>query len=213
MSLRNHLVIFLKAPRLGTVKTRLGRDIGAVAAWKFYRDAVESLVRRLAKDKRWRTWIALSPDSAVREPGRWPRGVTLIPQGTGDLGERMDRVLRRPPPGPVVLIGADIPDVRARHIAAAFRALGNHDAAFGPAADGGYWLVGLRRRPRMPRLFRDVRWSGPHALADTLAEMPQGTRVAAVDTLEDIDDGASFMRWRARPRQATALRRNLSPRA
>lgn len=212
MSLPQHLVIFLKASRLGTVKTRLGRDIGMVAAWKFYRDAVESLVRRLAKDKRWRTWIALAPDAAAR-PGRWPRRATVIGQGRGDLGQRMDRALRRPPPGPVVLIGADIPDVRARHIAAAFRALGNHDAAFGPAADGGFWLVGLRRRPRMPRLFRDVRWSGPHALADTLAEMPQGTRVAAVDTLEDIDDGASFMRWRARPRQATALRRNVAPKA
>lgn len=208
MSLPKHLVIFLKMPRLGTVKTRLGRDIGMVAAWKFYRDAVESLVRRLASDKRWRTWIALGPDSAVREPGRWPQGAILFPQGRGDLGDRMDRALRRPPPGPVVLIGADIPDVRARHVDAAFRALGNHDAAFGPAADGGYWLVGLRRRPRTPRLFRDVRWSGPHALADTLAEMPQGTRVAAVDTLEDIDDGASFMRWRSRQ---AALRRNFSP--
>lgn len=210
MSLENHLVIFLKAPRLGRVKTRLGRDIGMVAAWKFYRDTVASLMRRLARDKRWRTWIALAPDTAIREPGRWPRGATSIPQGSGDLGERMDRALRRPPPGPVVLIGGDIPDIETRHIAAAFRALGDHDAVFGPAADGGYWLVGLRRRPRTPRLFRDVRWSGPHALADTLAEMPQGTRVAAVDTLEDIDGGASFMRWRSRQ---AGLRRNFSPKA
>lgn len=210
MSLPNHLVIFMKAPRLGAVKTRLARDVGAVAAWKFYKDTVAALVRRLSRDPRWRTWIALAPDSAAREPGRWPRDVTLIPQGRGDLGERMDRALRRPPPGPAVLIGGDIPDIETRHVAAAFRALGNGDAVFGPAADGGYWLVGLRRRPRTPRLFRDVRWSGPHALADTLADMPQGTRVAAVDTLEDIDGGVSFMRWRSRQ---AALRRNFSPKA
>ena len=210
MSLPNHLVIFVKAPRLGAVKTRLARDVGAVAAWKFYKDTVAALVRRLSRDPRWRTWIALAPDSAGREPGRWPRDVTLIPQGRGDLGERMDRALRRPPPGPVVLVGGDIPDIEPRHVAAAFRALGNGDAVFGPAADGGYWLVGLRRRPRTPRLFRDVRWSGPHALADTLADMPQGTRVAAVDTLEDIDGGVSFMRWRSRQ---AALRRNFSPKA
>ena len=210
MSLPNHLVIFMKAPRLGAVKTRLARDVGAVAAWKFYKDTVAALVRRLSRDPRWRTWIALAPDSAAREPGRWPRDVTLIPQGRGDLGERMDRALRRPPPGPAVLIGGDIPDIEPRHVAAAFRALGNGDAVFGPAADGGYWLVGLRRRPRTPRLFRDVRWSGPHALADTLADMPQGTRVAAVDTLEDIDGGVSFMRWRSRQ---AALRRNFSPKA
>ena len=210
MSLPNHLVIFMKAPRLGAVKTRLARDVGAVAAWKFYKDTVAALVRRLSRDRRWRTWIALAPDSAAREPGRWPRDVTLIPQGRGDLGERMDRALRRPPPGPAVLIGGDIPDIETRHVAAAFRALGNGDAVFGPAADGGCWLVGLRRRPRTPRLFRDVRWSGPHALADTLADMPQGTRVAAVDTLEDIDGGVSFMRWRSRQ---AALRRNFSPKA
>src|SRR3546814_16124850 len=83
----------------------------------------------------------------------------------------MDRVMRVLPPGPAVIIGTDIPDIRPRHAAAAFRALGRHDAVFGPAADGGYWLVGLRRRPTIPRAFDGVRWSTEHALADTRANL------------------------------------------
>jgi glycosyltransferase A (GT-A) superfamily protein (DUF2064 family) len=68
---------------------------------------------------------------------------------------------------------------------------------FGPAADGGYWLVGLRRRPRLPRgLFERVRWSSAHALADTRAGLPKDTSVALLETLEDVDDVSAYARWR-----------------
>ena len=67
---------------------------------------------------------------------------------------------------------------------------------FGPAVDGGYWLVGLRRHPRRDP-FRGVAWSGPQALAETLANL-RGVQVAMLETLEDVDDGADYARWRAR---------------
>ncbi|HTZ78368.1 MAG TPA: DUF2064 domain-containing protein, partial [Stellaceae bacterium] len=96
-------------------------------------------------------------------------------------------------------VGSDIPDIAPRHIAAAFRALGRSDAVFGPAEDGGYWLVGLRRSPRVPAgLFADVRWSSAHALADTRASLPRKFEVALLEMLEDVDDGAAYERWRAR---------------
>ena len=101
----------------------------------------------------------------------------------------MRRAIAATPPGPVVLIGSDIPAIEPGHIAAAFRRLGTHDLVFGPAVDGGFWLVGARRRPRLPMLFARVRWSTSHALADTLAGLPRGVTVGFVDTLEDIDDG------------------------
>jgi hypothetical protein len=105
----------------------------------------------------------------------------------------------------VVVVGSDIPEVTPQHIARAFAALGAHDLVFGPATDGGYWLVGARRRPALPAgLFDRVRWSTPHALADTLAGLPAGLRVATVDTLDDVDDGAAFARWRARRRAGAA---------
>jgi hypothetical protein len=101
--------------------------------------------------------------------------------------------------GPVVIVGSDIPDIAPAHIARAFAALGDHDFVFGPAADGGFWLVGARRRPAVPAgLFDGVRWSTPHALADTLAGLPKTARVAMIATLDDVDDGAAWQRWRAR---------------
>lgn len=117
-------------------------------------------------------------------------------QGTGDLGTRMQRLLDTAPPGPAIIIGSDIPDITTRHIADAFERLRDHDAVFGPAPDGGYWLVGLRRVPRVPRIFADVRWSGPHALSDTLANL-SGFRVALAAELADVDDLASYTRLSA----------------
>src|SRR6185437_6174437 len=99
----------------------------------------------------------------------WPARATIEPQGAGDLGTRMRRALAACPPGPAMLIGADIPRLTARHIADAFRLLGRHDLVFGPAEDGGFWLVGARHPQHLPPLFEQVRWSSPHALADTLA--------------------------------------------
>ena len=197
MNPSRHLVIFLRAPRLGRVKSRLAAGIGALAALRFYRLATARLLRRVARDRRWRCHVWITPDRAARRPP-WRAAVLWRGQGGGDLGRRMARVFRTLPPGPAVIIGSDIPAIRPAHIAASFRALGDHQAVFGPAADGGYWLVGLRRRPCLPRrLFERVRWSSEHALADTLAGLPKGLSVAWLETLEDVDDARAHARWHA----------------
>ena len=95
-----------------------------------------------------------------------------------------------------VLAGSDIPDLRPDDIAAAVRALGRADAVFGPATDGGYWLVGLGpRRPARP--FAGVRWSTRHALADTMANF-RGRRVALLRRLQDVDTAEDLARLKAR---------------
>ena len=191
-----HLVVFLRQPRLGRVKSRLAAGIGALAALSFYRLATAQLLRRVARDRRWRCHVWITPDRAARRPP-WRAAAEWRGQGGGDLGRRMARVFRVLPPGPAVIVGSDIPALRPAHIAAAFRALGDHQAVFGPATDGGYWLVGLRRRPRVhDHLFERVRWSSEHALADTLTGLPRGTAVAFLETLEDVDDAQSYTRWR-----------------
>ncbi|AZV80157.1 glycosyltransferase [Parasedimentitalea marina] len=179
------LIIMLKLPQAGRVKTRLGRDMGMVAAAWWYRHHATRLIRRL-RDPRWRTVLAVAPDNAV--PARiWPADLSRIPQGHGDLGQRMARMLRTAAPGPVCLIGADIPDISPAHIARAFTMLGDHDAAFGPALDGGYWLIGLKHPQRQPPgLFTNVRWSSEHALHDSMATLP-GYRIALTDPLRDVD--------------------------
>lgn len=197
MSLDPQLVIMAKTPQIGRVKTRLARDIGAVAAVRFFRATAAALIGRVAPDPRWRTVLALSPDRAVHEPGIWPDGLPRIAQGPGDLGARMGRLFRDLPPGPVVIIGADIPGIERRHIAQAFAALGRHDAVLGPAEDGGYWLVGLKRRPRVPEIFGGVRWSSAQTLADTAKNIRERNMILALlERLPDIDTGADYAHWK-----------------
>ncbi|WP_294610844.1 TIGR04282 family arsenosugar biosynthesis glycosyltransferase [uncultured Roseovarius sp.] len=183
--MRRHLIVMVKEPHPGRVKTRLGRDIGMVgAAWWFRRQAAR-LLRRV-EDPRWQVTLAVSPDAEGLQSRVWPARFARVAQGQGDLGDRMGRLMRSMPEGPVCIIGADIPGVRATHIARAFEALGRHDAVFGPAYDGGYWLVGLKRVRVPATLFRDVRWSSEHALGDTIKSLG-GARVALVDRLHDVD--------------------------
>lgn len=192
--IRPRLLLFVRAPRLGQGKRRLARELGDIAALRFERLMIARLLRRLGRDPRWTIRIAVTPDEASRYPGKWLRQIEVVAQGSGDLGMRMQRAITAAPPGPVVLIGSDIPGIEGRHIAAAFHLLGQHDLVFGPAADGGFWLIGARRRTRLPTLFGTVRWSSPHALGDALAGLPRRFKVGIVATLEDVDDADSFRR-------------------
>lgn len=180
MTPRPTLIVMAKQPRLGRVKTRLARGIGPVAATAFYRRTLGRTLRVLGKDPRWRLVVAVSPD-------HWrPAGLATMPQGRGDLGERMRRCLNARLPGPVLLVGADIPDIAPSHVGQALRALRRAPYVLGPATDGGYWLIGARRT--VPPLS-PVRWSTAHALADTLALLPHaalGPQLRDVDESHDI---------------------------
>ncbi len=183
--------LMVKAPQRGRVKTRLIRDVGEGAAVRFYRHNTRVMIRRL-HDPRWQLALAIAPDTALAARW-WPGDLPRVRQGGGDLGARMAHVLAQGPPGPVLVVGSDIPGITAGRIGAAFGALRGADAVIGPAADGGYWLVGLRRGPPPEGLFKGVRWSGPHARADTIANMRAlGLSVALADTLSDVDDAASY---------------------
>lgn len=191
---RRYLVIMAKSPRLGLAKRRLGAEIGDVAAIRFYRNCLDRICLRLGSDPRWQTLLAVTPDRELRER-HWPRNISRMAQGSGDLGQRTHRIFAELPPGDVVVIGSDIPAIAPTHIAHAFHLLGGADAVFGPATDGGYWLVGLKRRPATPDAFSKVRWSGPHALADTLANL-DGKKIALAETLSDVDEANTYRAWR-----------------
>jgi len=187
---RKRLVFMAKAPVLGTVKSRLAKDVGWVKATAFHRHSVRNLTLRLSRNSRWDSVLALAPDSTLKSAFPSSQGLIRIAQGAGDLGARMHRVMVDLPPGPVIIIGTDIPQISQREIADAFRLLGRRSAVLGPGKDGGYWLVGLRRTPAIPAIFRNVRWSSAHTLDDTLANT--GPDTAFADTLEDVDDVTSY---------------------
>src|SRR6185436_16119941 len=163
---RCRLVVMAKLPVAGSVKTRLACEVGVAGATRFARHAAATLLQRVRYDRRWQTTLAIAPDQGLGSRV-WPRAMTRRPQGGGDLGTRVQRIFACKHAGPMLIIGTDVPGIMPAHIAEAFRRLGRHDAVLGPATDGGYWLVGLKRRPRVLRPFAKVRWSSPHALADT----------------------------------------------
>lgn len=176
------LIIMVKEPRPGRVKTRLAKGLGMVGAAWWYRHQVQGLIGRL-RNPRWRIVLAVSPDRAGLASRVWPQDLPRMPQGSGNLGDRMTRLLNAPI-GPVCLIGSDIPEITPGHIARGFAALGRAEFVFGPALDGGFWLVGSKRVPM--GMFANVRWSTEHALADSLASLGN-RRVALVDVLRDVD--------------------------
>ena len=190
-------MIFARTPRLGRVKTRLAADIGETPALRFYRATLNAVSRRLAADPRWTTWLGVTPDAAVRDIRAIPCGIPRIPQGGGDLGDRMTRCMKRFGTHPVAIVGSDVPGLERRHVAEAFEALRRCEFVFGPSDDGGYWLVGAAHGARVGTLFGNVRWSGAHALSDTVANAAPAARVAFLQPLADIDDGDAFRAWQS----------------
>ena len=195
-----HLVILAKAPHLGAVKRRLGHDIGSLAALQFYERNLRLTLRRLCRDRRWITSLAITG-----APTRWskitPRTVRMMEQGHGDLGDRMRRVMEAMPSGPVIMIGSDIPNISRDDIYEAFSELGHNDIVLGPAHDGGFWLIGQARRRPLPDIFRNVRWSSQYTLHDTLANLDHRHTYSFVRKLLDVDDGKSYEIWQKTRKQ------------
>lgn len=188
------LVIMVKEPVAGRVKTRLARGAGSVVATAAYRAMLTSLAARLGRDARWRTILAISPDAAIASR-MLPACTRRIAQGQGDLGRRMQRIFAALPPGPVIIVGTDIPAISPSDIAHAFQTLGKHNAVIGPSDDGGYWLIGFKRRPSVLKAFANVRWSSTFARADTEANLA-GATIAQLRVLDDVDTAHDYARLR-----------------
>jgi len=180
-TIRPRLYIFAKAPIMGRAKTRLARDIGVTHAKRLYR-AMTAQVLRQVQDPRWETVIAVTPPRDLGQIPDWD-GYAQIPQVSGSLSPRLAAVFQSK--GPVIVIGTDCPQVNANDIASAFEALRHSAAVFGPADDGGFWLMGANA-PLSARIFDDVRWSHEQTLTDMRARI-DGT-VAVLRTLTDVDD-------------------------
>lgn len=189
-----HVVVYVKAPKRGQAKSRLARGAGWGEATRFYRLQTLALLRRIGRDRRWRLWLAVAPDRALHG-GYWPAGLARLPQGRGDLGRRMPATFRQFAAGSVLIVGSDIPDISPARLDEAFRRLAAADIVFGPAPDGGYWLIGARGAALRQIRLDGVRWSSARTLKDSL-DAVAGHRVAMSAELADIDDLADLDTWR-----------------
>jgi rSAM/selenodomain-associated transferase 1 len=195
--MRDTVIVFARAPRLGTIKRRLAKGVGDRAALRFHSATLTALLRDLTSCRRFNVVLAATPN---RMHIRLPVRVTRVEQGHGDLGKRMSRALSGFRKGRVALMGCDIPEAGSADIHAAFRALGTADAIFGPAEDGGYWLIALG--PRRPAdLFGPARWSTEHALEDTLKQF-RHHRTDFIRTLHDVDTATDWHCWQSAKRQS-----------
>lgn len=184
----NQLIIFVKAPRPGFVKTRLAADLGAADAASAYRMLMETLLRNLQDLPQLE--LHFTPDDALEDIRHWLRfGWTAKPQSAGDLGRRLQTAFSSAFASgseKVVVIGSDCPSVRPEDIRAAWGGLANHDVVLGPAADGGYWLIGLRKP--CEHLFENLPWSTPAVLQETLRRCrANGLQTLQLRELRDVD--------------------------
>ena len=195
----NRLTLFLKAPHPGRVKTRLAADLGSEAACAAHVRLVETVLGNLSTLDG--VELRFTPDDSLAEIERWLRpGWQAKPQGSGDLGEKLARAVRQTLASGahrVVVIGSDCPEVTSTDIEAAWTALTYHDVVLGPAADGGYWLIGLRSGDTP--VFEGISWSTPRVLEQTLARCRVAhLKVMLLRELRDVDTLDDWKRFCAR---------------
>jgi rSAM/selenodomain-associated transferase 1 len=180
------VALFTRWPEAGRAKTRLIPALGAQGAADLHRRLTERTVATVRA-----AGLHLEIRSTGADPAlfrEWLEVETVVDQGEGDLGERLARAAEGLP---VLLLGADIPGLLPQHLRDAAAALAHHPAVIGPAADGGYWLLGLA--VPIPALFRDVAWGTGSVLATTLARLPAET--PQLETLSDLDTPDDLAHW------------------
>ncbi|MEP3890644.1 MAG: TIGR04282 family arsenosugar biosynthesis glycosyltransferase [Hellea sp.] len=188
--MRPQLYIFAKAPMMSKAKTRLAADIGKVHAHRLYRAMLSKVIRQV-QDPRWDTVIMITPTSALGRVPEW-QGLPQIPQARGSLSPRLAAAFTAK--GPSLVIGTDCPQVTRSDIADGFTALKTHPVVFGPADDGGFWLMGMTG-PVRADVFDNVRWSHEDTLSDVEANIKG--KVHHLRTLIDVDDLKALQALRA----------------
>lgn len=187
--------VLAKAPVPGKVKTRLAARIGDVRAAGLAR-AFLADTWNMVSNANWAKAVLATTDGSACDFGL-PGNLEIWPQGEGDLGVRLERVMRRGlrDADMVIAIGADSPGLPERILVQARNELRTADAVLGPADDGGFYLLGLRRCPE--RLFHELPWSQTTTLAATQARLAQNEMsVAFLEPWFDVDEPSDLDRLR-----------------
>lgn len=184
------VIVFVKNIKLGTVKTRLAKTIGDMGAFEVYKELVKLTEKATAKvkaDKRIYFSDVIVDDT-------W-QGFDKFVQKGGDLGVRMKNAFAKGFDDGyerIVLIGSDLPDITAAHISDGLKALEKSNTVFGPAVDGGYYLIGLSKLYHC--VFENKPWSNANLFEETVQELnKKAITFSTLDTLNDIDTYEDLM--------------------
>ena len=190
------ILFFVKLPRPGTVKTRLGKTIGDDAATQLYDCFVQDL-RVTLRQLGITPLIFFAPADQGLAVEQWlGSGQPYYPQAGDDLGERMalafehgfQRGYKR-----LLIVGSDSPDLPLNYLQDALQALAHHQMVIGPSQDGGYYALGFTQTNYVPQVFTDIPWSTSTVFAETLQILQQSPHPIYqlpgwydVDTVEDL---------------------------
>lgn len=207
------VVVMARAPKAGTVKTRLCPPLTVEEAAVFYECLLHDSLRKLGSSAAWDLWIAYTPGSRGYFQGYRKLFFRLLQQRGGSLGARMHALFRdlfdlkyRS----VILLGSDIPGITIAAIDQACQqlAVGDRNVVLGPADDGGYYLIGLTEP--CDALFRNIAWSTADVLEQTLAQVTeQGLRVSTVQSTYDVDRASDLERLWVDVRNSNSLQLNI----
>lgn len=184
---KNLLMIFIKNPVEGEVKTRLGASIGSTNALQIYKKLLahtRDIALNVETDRQvWYSSMIDRRDSWNKE--QFDKKL----QNGSDLGERMSAAFQKAFEGgyeKVVIIGSDCADITIHHITKAFQALDTNDAVIGPSKDGGYYLLGISKYN--PEIFIGISWSTPEVFEQTVGSFDdQELSYSVLEVLNDID--------------------------
>lgn len=190
------LIIFTRNPELGKVKTRLAATVGNKIALDIYKFLLEH-TRQISMELDVSRHLYYSEE--IHTEDAWDNSLfdKRLQQGD-DLGDRMKYAFQtglKEGYEKVIIIGSDIYELDTTDIEDAFSALDQNEVVIGPAADGGYYLLGMRTL--IPELFENKEWGSDSVLKDTLSQLEnRPTRLLTVkndvDTYDDIKDVPAF---------------------
>lgn len=188
---RTAIVVMVKYPRAGAVKTRLGREIGMEKAAMLYHGFVR-IQLATCRSTGFETVISCHPDHPVSDYLKWlGSGVDFLVQKGADLGRKMRDAFEQAFAlgfDRVILIGSDLPHLRGAILKEAAKSTEKCDVVIGPALDGGYYLVAMKSDSFFPAMFEDIRWSTPDVLDITLKKMAEsGRKICLLRAMQDID--------------------------
>lgn len=188
---KNTLIIFLKYPEAGKVKTRLAKDIGIDEAARIYSQMAFKIIDSVVETDSYNTIIFYDPPGKEIEIKDWlgKKELQLIAQSGNSLGDRISNAFREvysQGAEKAVIIGTDCLQVTSETINEAISLLDETDAVIGPAEDGGYYLLGLNIHT--PQIFKDISWSTEHVLDQTISNIEENSLTyKKLKTLKDID--------------------------
>lgn len=185
------LIVFVKLPTPGNVKTRLAKQIGSDMAAALYRCFVSDTLAA-AKTAGYPTSVYFHPPDAHDGLADWlGTDMRLLPQKGEDLGERMLQAFRETLPefSRVVLVGSDSPDLPVTFLNEAFAVLKTHQVVIGPATDGGYYAIGFSAEGFDEAAFRDIEWGTPRVFETTMEILRRnGANIHVLPPWNDVDE-------------------------